>query len=137
MLFFYKDHEFIVCFSIFAHIFVNFQDITLPIYIFVPRDDHPPLYQFIQWTMVTTECKTLLGGHNSHIDVTFHNILYHKRKCRFCDSNVIGSEFHYLFNYTPFNDHRQQYIKIYCRANPSIAKLNILFNKQVLSHPTS
>lgn len=75
---------------------------------------------------------------NSKIPVvsgTFFNIDYDDRICKLCNANLIGDEFHYLFECNHFDNARKKFLDNYFFSNPNTIKMNHLFNstdKQIL-----
>lgn len=43
----------------------------------------------------------------------FYNKVREHRTCHVCNNNLLGDEFHYLFNCTSFNDIRKKYLDSY------------------------
>ena len=56
-----------------------------------------------------------------HVD-TYHT------KCKMCDNNEIGNEFHYLFLCPIFQEDRNRLLKEYYRKFPSMHKFMILMS---------
>ena len=48
--------------------------------------------------------------------------------CTLCDSNVIGDEFHMLFNCKFFEEKRKFFLKKFFYNRPNTYKMNLLFN---------
>ena len=53
-------------------------------------------------------------------------------KCRICDKNEIGDEFHYLFICTVFQEDRNRFFKEYYRKFPNMYKLIELMSTSIL-----
>ena len=74
-------------------------------------------------------CKFRTMNHSLPIEKgRYFNIDRNERLCTLCDTNVIGDEFHYLFECDYFNADRKKYIPKYYYTHPSSFKLNSLMN---------
>ena len=74
-------------------------------------------------------CKFRCGNHHLPcVAGRYVNIPRSKRKCKLCDLNAMGDEFHYLFECTYFSDDRAKYISRYYVIRPNILKMSSLFN---------
>jgi len=59
-----------------------------------------------------------------------HSILRNERICQRCNLNLIGDEYHYLFECPFFTLQRNSYIKKYFLIRPNAIKYNQLFNNE-------
>ena len=76
------------------------------------------------------------SNHKLPVEVgRWENIPYEDRKCRLCDKNDIGDEFHYLLICPYFADDRKLFLKPYFYLRPNILKFKDLLqttNKTIL-----
>jgi len=58
------------------------------------------------------------------------NIDRNERKCKICNLNEIGDEYHYLFKCTSFNEPRNKYLLKKYRTNVNCVKFDLLMNEK-------
>lgn len=77
----------------------------------------------------STLLKFRLSNHRLPVETgRWENIPLEDRKCKVCDKNDIGDEFHYLFVCNYFKSERQQLLKPYYCKNPNIIKFKELLS---------
>ena len=73
--------------------------------------------------------KFRLANHKLPIETgRWENIELSERKCQKCSKNLLGDEFHYLFECTYFNFERRRYISKFYFVWPNVIKFNKLMN---------
>ena len=76
-----------------------------------------------------TLTKFRVTNHALPIEVgRWENTERENRHCPFCAGNVLGDEFHYLFECHQFQTDRTKYIKNYYHRHPNVLKTQSLFN---------
>ena len=61
----------------------------------------------------------------------FNSNLIVDRNCQLCNKNIIGDEFHFLFECDEFNVERTKYVPHYYITQLDSDKLNHLFNSKI------
>ena len=79
------------------------------------------MYAICQFKCANSKIPVIMGRYS--------NKPLNDRTCTLCDSNVLGDEFHSLFQCPKFHDERITYIKRYIYQYPNVPKMNYLFNK--------
>ena len=73
--------------------------------------------------------KFRLANHKLPIETgRWENIELSERKWQKCSKNLLGDEFHYLFECTYFNFERRRYISKFYFVRPNVIKFNKLMN---------
>ena len=94
------------------------QDKQLQKYFKLPRKY---MHAICQFKCANSKIPVIMGRYtNKPID---------DRSCTLCDSNVLGDEFHYLFQCSKFHDERIIYINRYYFNFPNVPKMISLFNE--------
>jgi hypothetical protein len=72
-----------------------------------------------------------LSSHRLEIERgRYHNIARDNRKCKFCNLNVVESEYHFLLICPLYKDIRKTYLKSYYQAWPTLNKFDMLMGTQ-------
>jgi len=75
--------------------------------------------------------KFRLSSHRLEIERgRYHNITRDNRKCKFCNLNVVESEYHFLLICPLYKDIRKTYLKSYYQAWPTLNKFDMLMRTQ-------
>jgi len=88
-------------------------------------------FKILPFNLATTYCKFRCMNHRMPIESgRFMNIERNQRFCLLCNNNLIGDEFHYIFNCSFFNIERKKYVNEYFTKHPNAIKFKDLMNSK-------